>query len=105
MFGHMSSKGKEKMITRRQFPLTAAYAFTDYRSQGQTINKVIVDIGAPPTGEPTPFNAYVALSRSQGRDSIRLLRPFDERLFTTHPNKHLWTEDERLNELDEETAE
>ncbi|KAF8424992.1 hypothetical protein L210DRAFT_797582, partial [Boletus edulis BED1] len=92
--------GVEKRITRRQIPLTAAYAFTDYRSQGQTIEKVIVDIGKPPTGELTPFNAYVALSRSRGRDSIRLLRGFDEKLFTTHPSEHLRREDERLNELD-----
>ncbi|KAF8419986.1 hypothetical protein L210DRAFT_3425411, partial [Boletus edulis BED1] len=47
--------------------LTAAYAFTDYRSQGQTIENVIVDIGHPPTGELTPFNAYVALSQKDER--------------------------------------
>ncbi|KAF8433224.1 hypothetical protein L210DRAFT_880780, partial [Boletus edulis BED1] len=80
-----------------------AYAFTDYRPQ-QTIKNVIVDIGTPPSGELTPFNAYVALSRSRGRDTIRLLRPFDERLFTSHPNEHLRTEDERLNRLDHETS-
>ncbi|KAF8125257.1 hypothetical protein EV363DRAFT_1119588, partial [Boletus edulis] len=97
--------GQEKTITRRQFPLTAAYAFTDYRSQGQTLKNVVVDIGPPPTGELTPFNAYVALSRSRGRESIRLLHPFDEKLFTSHPSEHLRTEDERLNRLDEVTAE
>ena len=44
--------------------MTAAYAFTDYRSQGQTIPYVIVDIGSPPTGTLSLFNLYVALSRS-----------------------------------------
>ncbi|KAH7917180.1 hypothetical protein BV22DRAFT_981641, partial [Leucogyrophana mollusca] len=27
----------DKKITRRQYPITPAYAFTDYRAQGQTI--------------------------------------------------------------------
>ena len=35
----------------RQFPVTLAYAFTDYRSQGQTIPHVIIDIASPPTGD------------------------------------------------------
>ena len=35
-------------VRRRQFPITAAYAFTDYRSQGQTITYVLVDIAPPP---------------------------------------------------------
>ncbi|CAK5283389.1 unnamed protein product [Mycena citricolor] len=39
-----------KTITRRQYPLTGAYAFTDYRLQGQTLKRVIVDIAMPPTG-------------------------------------------------------
>ncbi|KAF8478323.1 hypothetical protein JB92DRAFT_2601607, partial [Gautieria morchelliformis] len=65
--------------------LTAAYAFTDYRSQGQTLPCVIVDIATPPTGGLTPFNAYVALSRSSGSEFLRL-------------------EDERLEALDIETA-
>ncbi|KAF8452765.1 hypothetical protein L210DRAFT_964439 [Boletus edulis BED1] len=98
--------GKEKKtITRQQLPLTAAYAFTDYRSQGQTIENVIVDIGHPPTGELTPFNAYVALSQSRGRETIRLLRASDAKLFTTHPSEHLRKEDERLDALDKLTME
>ncbi|KAG1830514.1 hypothetical protein EV424DRAFT_1315396 [Suillus variegatus] len=56
--------------------MTAAYAFTDYRSQGQTIPYVLVDIATPPTGGLNLFNLYVALSRM---------------------------EDDRLKELDEQT--
>ncbi|KZT06428.1 uncharacterized protein LAESUDRAFT_653477 [Laetiporus sulphureus 93-53] len=36
--------------------MTAAYAFTDYRSQGQTITYVIVDITTPPGGRMSLFN-------------------------------------------------
>lgn len=59
-----------RTVKRRQFPVTAAYAFTDYRSQGQTIPYVIVDIATPPTGGLSLFNLYVALSRSSGKSSI-----------------------------------
>ncbi|KIK81359.1 hypothetical protein PAXRUDRAFT_156284, partial [Paxillus rubicundulus Ve08.2h10] len=90
-------------VTRRQLPLTTSYAFTDYRSQGQTISTVLIDIGTPPTGQLTPFNIYVALSRSCGRDTIRLLRDFDERLLTSHPSEYLRVEDARLARMDEET--
>lgn len=98
-----AGNGTTKSITRRQIPLTSAYAFTDYRSQGQTMNAAIVDIGRPPTGKITPFNAYVALSRSSGRDTIRLLRNFDETLFTNVPCHKLAAEDKRLQKLNAAT--
>ncbi|KIK81825.1 hypothetical protein PAXRUDRAFT_155178, partial [Paxillus rubicundulus Ve08.2h10] len=97
--------GQEKTVTYRQLPLTPSYAFTDYRSQGQTISAAVIDIGSPPTGQLTPFNIYVASSRSRGRDTVRLQRDFDERLLTTlnHPNEYLRIEDARLAKIDEET--
>jgi ATP-dependent exoDNAse (exonuclease V) alpha subunit len=95
--------GTNITVSRTQLPITAAYAFTDYRAQGQTIVPVIVNIGRPPSGGLTPFNVYVALSRAKGRDSIRLLRDFDECLFQQHPSEYLRIEDDRLKELDRET--
>ena len=86
-----------------QLPLTLAYAFTDYRAQGQTLEPVIVDIRPPPHGSLTPFNIYVPLSRGTGRDNIQLLRAFDERLLQQHPSEYLRLEDERLKMLDEKT--
>ncbi|KAH9057062.1 hypothetical protein EDB83DRAFT_1062563, partial [Lactarius deliciosus] len=80
-----------------------AYAFTDIKSQGQTLECVIVDIAKPPSGALTGFNAYVALSRSCGRDTIRLLRDFDQRIFTVHPNEQLREEDQRLAALEKTT--
>ncbi|KAJ3757532.1 hypothetical protein F5880DRAFT_1493322 [Lentinula raphanica] len=61
--------------------MTAAYAFTDYRAQGQTLSVVIIDMAKVPTGALTLTSLYVALSRKPD----------------------LETEDERLNELDERT--
>jgi hypothetical protein len=83
-----------------QFPLTAAYAFTDYHAQGQTIPYVIVDVASPPTGTLSIFNLYVALSRSAGWHSIRLLRDFDSRLFKRKHDQQLLDEDARLESLD-----
>ena len=96
---------KKTKIDRWQFPITPAYAFTDFKSQGQTMECVIADIGKPPSGALSPFDVYVTLSRSRGRPSIRLLRDFEERLFTTHPSEELQKEDARLGLLEEKTLE
>jgi len=60
-------------------PMTAAYAFTDL------------------------FNIYVALSRSSGRNSIRILRDFDEHVLFKPLPEALIREDERLRSLDKQT--
>ncbi|KAH0840142.1 hypothetical protein J3R83DRAFT_1121 [Lanmaoa asiatica] len=69
----------------------------------QAISNATIDIAAPPTGSLTPFNIYAALSRCRGRESIRLLQESDEKLFTSHPSKYLWVEDERLFRFDSDT--
>ena len=92
-------KNTKLQINRRQFPLVGGYAFTDHKAQGQTIENVIVDIGPTKRFSVDAFAAYVALSRSRGRESIRLLRDFDDKIFTKHPSEHLRAEDFRLAEL------
>lgn len=87
-------------ITRRQYALTPGYAFTDYKAQGQTIEYVVIDIGKPPSGTLSAFGVYVALSRSRGRKTIRLLRDFDESLFQNHPSEDLRLDMLRLEKLD-----
>ncbi|KAJ3008597.1 hypothetical protein NUW54_g3090 [Trametes sanguinea] len=99
-----SSKSVRRSVQRRQFPITGAYAFTDYQSQGQTIPYVIVDLQTPPGGRRlTLFNLYVALSRSHGRDTIRILRDFDENLFLQTHDLELLREDDRLEYLNNKT--
>ncbi|GJE99317.1 hypothetical protein PsYK624_155710 [Phanerochaete sordida] len=100
-----AGKNVERKVRRRQFPITAAYAFTDYRAQGQTLRYVVVDIATLPSFPITLTNVYVALSRSTGRDSIRLLRPFDRTLVQGAVDVDLVLEDERLERLDRETRE
>jgi ATP-dependent exoDNAse (exonuclease V) alpha subunit len=90
--------------SRRQYPMTAGYAFTDYKSQGQTIEYDIIDIGRPPTGALSPFSVYVALSRSRGRDTIRLPRDFDPNFFQNR-SEALRYEMKRLERLNLATKE
>ncbi|KAF9561233.1 hypothetical protein CPC08DRAFT_635692 [Agrocybe pediades] len=83
--------------------MTPGYAFTDYKSQGQTIEHVVIDIKSPPYAPLTPFGVYVALSRSRGRDTIRILRGFDEEMFQHHPSEDLRRDMVRMERLNEET--
>lgn len=99
----INEDGVKVSVNRTQLPLTLGYAFTDYRSQGQTLEPVVVDIGPPPYGHLTPFNIYVALSRGTGRNNIRLLREFDEKLLQQHPSEFLRLEDERLQKMNDST--
>ena len=101
----ISTTGKpHTKIHRRQYPLTPAYAFTDHKAQGQTLEYVIVDIGpVPEKFGISPLGVYVALSRGRGREQIRLLRDFNDDLFTKHPSEDLRMEDARLTMLTEMT--
>ena len=99
----VNKDGSKITVSRTQLPLTLAYAFTDYRAQGQTLEPVIVNIGPPPYGRLTPFNVYVALSRGTSRNNICLLRDFDISLLQQHPSEFLRLEDERLHNLNEVT--
>ena len=86
-------------------PMTVAYAFMDYQSQGQTIPYVLVDIAQPPTGSPSPSNPYVAPPRSSGWDTIWLLWDFNEWAFQKSHETQLLDEDNRLEKLDRNTRE
>jgi ATP-dependent exoDNAse (exonuclease V) alpha subunit len=68
-----------------QYPLKLAWAITIHKSQGQTFNKVIIDLGH---GAFTHGQLYVALSRCTCLEGIKLKRPvahsdiiFDERIY------------------------
>ena len=91
--------GRKLTVVRRQYAMTGGYAFTDIKSQGQMIEVVTIDLRNTPSGKISPFSAYVALSHSRGKDTIRLLSDFDETLFKRHPNVDLAIEMERLGLL------
>ena len=103
-FGVDVEGGKVK-VERRQLAIVPGYAFTDYKAQGQTMECVFVDISKPPSGSISAFSVYVALSRSRGRKTIRILRDFDPALFMHHPSEDLRLDMTRLEDLDDRTKE
>lgn len=81
---------KEKKIIEevvgsfKQYPMKLAWAITIHKSQGLTLDKIIIDLDH---GAFTHGQVYVALSRSRSFDNIVLRRPiahrdiiFDERI-------------------------
>ena len=70
------------------------------------MGSVFVDIRKPPPPvNMGTFGAYVAVSRSKGRKTIRFLGDFEDRLFTLHPSDDLRQEDERQARKTRETKE
>jgi ATP-dependent DNA helicase PIF1 len=59
-----------------QYPLKLAWAITIHKSQGQTFDKIIVDLGY---GAFTHGQVYVALSRCTSLEGITLKRPLVHR--------------------------
>jgi hypothetical protein len=98
---------QQKIVNRSmkwaQLPVTGAYAFTDYRSQGQTILYTIIDLASPPTSKLSLFNLYVTLSRSKGHSNIRILRDFDDNIFKQSHDSALTMEDEHLKNMNKTT--
>ncbi len=64
--------------TFEQFPLKLAWAITIHKSQGQTFDEVIIDVGH---GAFAHGQVYVALSRCTKLEGIRLKRRIHARDF------------------------
>ena len=62
-------------VTRRQFPLRTAYCLTQNKGQGQTLDRVGIDLTSDPFAHG---QLYVDLTRVRSRQSIRVL---------THPER------------------
>ncbi len=79
-------KIEEKIIgTFEQYPIKLAWAITIHKSQGQTFDNIIIDLGA---GAFSHGQVYVGLSRCTSLEGIILKRPviesdiiFDERVY------------------------
>jgi hypothetical protein len=75
-FDEDTNKVKETLIAVpvaefKQFPLRLAWGVTIHKSQGQTYDEVMIDMGA---GAFAPGQTYVALSRVRSLDGLYLSR-------------------------------
>ena len=84
--------GLGKAATYSQFPVTLAYAITDYKCQGQTYRWVIVDLKKPNGGYSPTSSPYVQLSRAKTLASLSILRPFDPAELRSPLSKNLLAE-------------
>src|SRR5947199_1411996 len=84
--------GLGKAVTYSQFPVTLAYAITDYKCQGQTFRWVIVDLKKPNGGYSPISSPYVQLSRAKTLASLFILRPFDPAELRSPLSKNLLAE-------------
>jgi hypothetical protein len=94
---------RNKKMTYIQFPVTLAYAITDYKCQGQTFEWVIVDLKKPTRGSSPTSSPYVQLSRVKTRACLSILRPFDPAELQSPLSKHILQELEWQTQKAKET--
>ena len=71
---------------RLQLPLSVSFAFTQHKSQGQTLRKAIVDL--VPVNQVSGIEfAYVPLSRVRKLEDLTILRPFDPSVLQAKVNE------------------
>ncbi|CAF5039162.1 unnamed protein product [Rotaria sp. Silwood1] len=93
-----SNKKAILSIKRRALPLVPAYCITTHKSQGQTLNNVVIDLKLP--NETDDIAAvYVPLSRVKRLVDLVILRRFDYKVLLIKPSKSQLAEMERLDKL------
>ncbi|CAF0937589.1 unnamed protein product [Rotaria sordida] len=95
------SKSNQKAILsikRRALPLVPAYCITTHKSQGQTLNKVVVDLKLPNESDDIAA-VYVPLSRVKRLTDLIVLRHFDYKVLLIKPSKSQLAEMQRLDKL------
>ncbi|KAH7904012.1 hypothetical protein BJ138DRAFT_1019737 [Hygrophoropsis aurantiaca] len=98
-FQYKSPSGIRFTINRKQLPLLPAYAFTDFKAQGKTFSKVILDVSSARFLQ----NAYVMLSRATSLKNMAILRLFGSKVIHSDLSAEFREEFSRLRELDERT--
>ena len=77
------SAGNGRSVVLHQFPVTFAYAVTDYKSQSKTYDSILLDLKRPFRGAAPPASLYVQLSRCRNLESVSMIRPFDVKELST----------------------
>lgn len=95
----IGGKRAERTVSRQQLPLVPAYAYTDYKSQGKSLTKAIVDIESAMSIQ----GVYVMLSRLRTLDGLLILRPFSVAKICVRLSQELRAELARIDILDELT--
>ena len=94
IFRHPHSN-KKCLIKRTQLPIAPAFAMTAHKAQGQTLNKIIIDLESC-RGTESP---YVMVSRVTSLEGLLILRPFKLSKIKCHQSQDTRKEINRLNRL------
>jgi hypothetical protein len=86
-------------FVRTQVPIVPAYAVTAHRAQGQSMERVIIDLESC-QGTEAP---YVMASRATSLDGLLILRPFQQKRITCALSQDARAEKSRLHRLSLET--
>lgn len=89
-------------IKRRALPLIPTYSITTHKSQGQTLGKIIIDLGMPP-GSIELASVYVPLSRVKRLHDLLIIRPFEFATLQVKPSKAQLDELKRLDLIAQNT--
>lgn len=88
-YDRQKKKIEEKVIgSFEQYPIRLAWAITIHKSQGQTFDRVYIDLGR---GAFTHGQTYVALSRCTSFEGIKLKRPVEQRDVIFDPRVYDYT--------------
>ena len=98
-FRHPSS-GHSCTLRRYQVPLDAGFATTAHKIQGQTLEKVVVDLASCIGTEA----AYVMVSWCTSLNGLMVLRPFPIGKIKVHRSQEARDEFRRLDRLDAQTT-
>jgi len=85
---------------RYQFPLSPAYALTFHKSQGLSLDNIVVDSITQPKENDHHHLVYVALSRVRLSQGLAFLGPLPPGWLDHKPHSELLKEEERLAALD-----
>ncbi|KAF5335144.1 hypothetical protein D9611_010826 [Ephemerocybe angulata] len=88
-----------KTFSRQQLPLVPAYSYTDYKSQGRTLERAIVDLASA-----KQQGVYVMLSRVTTLRGLLILRWFPEDKILQEMSGELRDEIARLDSLDAKSS-
>jgi hypothetical protein len=94
-----TKNGSKVTVSREQVPLVPAYSYTDYKSQGQTLKRAIVDLASARTTQ----SVYVMLSWVKTLDGLLILRDFPEAKLKMSISGDLQEEFARIDQLDKQT--
>lgn len=95
----ISGEAKQRQVIHWQVPIVPGYAYTDYKSQGCSLDHAIVDIQSAGSLQ----GIYVMLSHVCNLNGLAILHPFNVRKLKKHLSQELQEELARIDILDIET--